>query len=150
MPAALAIITATVVGTMVGVEFCVAVFVNRIFHQLPVGASIAASAHGARLLGRVMPFWYFGSLILTAALAVAVPGGAATWAAIAGAVLLVVSVVMSVTLLVPINNRSAGWTAQEHPADWREQHKRWDRLHYGRVAIIMAGLVLVLVATAGA
>ena len=62
--------------------------------------------------------------------------------------LLVVSVVMSVTLLVPINNRVAAWTADHHPADWREQQKRWDRLHYARVAIIVAGFVLTLVAGA--
>jgi hypothetical protein len=30
---------------------------------------------------------------------------------------------------------------------WREQQQRWDRLHYARVAIIIAGLVLTLVAT---
>jgi hypothetical protein len=53
---------------------------------------------------------------------------------------------MSITLLVPINNRITTWTADHHPADWREQQRRWDRLHYGRVAIIVAGFVLTLVA----
>ena len=53
---------------------------------------------------------------------------------------------MSVALLVPINNRSATWTADDHPADWREQQQRWDRLHYARVAIIVAGFVLTLAA----
>ena len=53
---------------------------------------------------------------------------------------------MSITLLVPINNRSITWTADHHPADWREQQQRWDRLHYARVAIIVAGFVLTLVA----
>jgi hypothetical protein len=57
-----------------------------------------------------------------------------------------VSVVMSVTLLVPINNRLVTWTADDHPADWREQHQRWDRLHYARVAVLAAGFVLTLVA----
>ena len=67
-------------------------------------------------------------------------------AAVAAAALRVVSVVMSLTLLVPIANRSATWTAENHPADWRQQHQRWDRLHYARVAIIVAGFVLALVA----
>jgi hypothetical protein len=53
---------------------------------------------------------------------------------------------MSVALLVPINNRSVTWTADNHPADWRAQQQRWDRLHYARVAIIIAGFVLTLVA----
>jgi Domain of unknown function (DUF1772) len=93
-----------------------------------------------------MPFWYIGSLLLTASLAAAKWGGPAGDAAVAAAGLLVVSVVMSVTLLVPIANRSATWTADHHPADWREQQQRWDRLHYARVAIIVAGFVLTLVA----
>ncbi len=51
----LAVITATVVGVMVGVEFAVAVFVGPILRRLPVGSWIEASADGARVLGRVMP-----------------------------------------------------------------------------------------------
>jgi uncharacterized membrane protein len=146
----LAVITATVVGVMVGVEFAVAVFVNPILLRLPAGPSLEARADGGRILGRVMPFWYFGSLILTAWLAAASWGGAAGNAAVAAAALLAVSVIMSIALLVPINNRSATWTAENHPADWREQHQRWDRLHYARVAIIVGGFVLTLVAGAAA
>jgi uncharacterized membrane protein len=147
---ALAVIATTVVGTMVGVEFAVAVFVNPILLRLPAGSSLEARADGARVLGRVMPFWYFASVILTAGLAAATQGDAATGAAIAAAALLIVSVVMSLALLVPINNRSATWTASDHPDDWREQRQRWDRLHYARMAIILAGFVLTVVAaTAG-
>ena len=143
---ALAVVAATVLGTMVGVEFAVAVFVNPILLRLPAGSSLEARADGARVLGRVMPFWYIASLLLTVGLAVATWGGAAAGAAIAAAALLVVSVVMSITLLVPIANRSATWTADDHPDDWREQQQRWDRLHYTRVAIILAAFVLTLVA----
>lgn len=144
----LAVITATVTGLMVGVEFAVAVFVGPIFRRLPIGSWIEASADGGRVLGRVMPFWYVGSLLLTAGLAAATWGGSAGNAAVAAAGLLVVSVVMSVTVLVPINNRSKTWTADHHPADWREQHQRWDRWHYARLAVIIAGFVLILVAGA--
>jgi uncharacterized membrane protein len=144
--ATLAVITATVAGVMVGVEFAVAVFVNPIQRRLPVGAWIEATAAGGRVLGRVMPFWYIGSTLLTAGLAAAQWGGTAGAAAVAAAGLLIVSVIMSVTVLVPINNRVITWTADNHPADWREQHQRWDRWHYARVAIIVAAFVLVLVA----
>src|SRR5215469_14961257 len=146
MLATLAVITGTVTGVMVGVEFAVAVFVNPIQRRLPVESWIEATAAGGRVLGRVMPFWYFGSLLLTAWLATAKWGGPAGGAAVAAAALLVVSVVLSITLLVPINNRTATWTADNHPADWREQQQRWDRLHYARVAVIVAAFVLTLVA----
>jgi uncharacterized membrane protein len=142
----LAVITATVFGVMVGVEFAVAVFVNPNVLRLPAGPSLQARADGARAGGRVMPFWYIGSLLLTVWLAAVTWGGPAGDAAVAAAALLAVSCVMSVTLLVPINNRTATWTADHHPADWREQIRRWDRLHYARVAIIAAGFVLTLVA----
>ena len=146
----LAIVATTVVGTMVGVEFAVAVFVNPIFLRLPAGAALQARADGGRVLGRVMPFWYVGSLLLTAGLAAATWGrsSAGAGAATAAAALLAVSVVMSVALLVPINNRSVTWTASDHPDDYREQQQRWDRLHYARVAIIVAGFVLAAVAAA--
>ena len=142
----LAVITATVFGVMVGVEFAVAVFVGPILRRLPVGSWIEASADGGRVLGRVMPFWYIASLLLVVWLAAVTWGGPAGGAAVAAAALLAVSVVMSITLLVPINNRSATWTADHHPADYREQQQRWDRLHYARVAIIVAAFVLTLVA----
>jgi uncharacterized membrane protein len=146
MHTSIAVITATVVGVMVGVEFAVAVFVNPILLRLPAGSSLEARADGARVLGRVMPFWYMGSLLLTVWLAAVTWGGSAGAAAVTAAALLAVSVVMSITLLVPINSRSATWTADHHPADWREQQQRWDRLHYARVAIIVAAFVLTLVA----
>ena len=144
----LAVVATTVVGTMVGVEFAVAVFVNPIFLRLPAGAALEARADGGRVLGRVMPFWYVGSLLLTAGLAAATWGRSAAGggAATAAAALLAVSVVMSVALLVPINNRSVTWTASDHPDDYREQQQRWDRLHYVRVAIIIAAFVLTVVA----
>jgi len=131
----LAVITATVTGVMVGVEFAVAVFVNPLLLRLPAGPALEARADGARVLGRVMPFWYSGSLLLTAWLA------AVTWGGPAGA-----AAATAAALLVPINNRAATWTADHHPADYREQQQRWDRLHYARVAIIVAAFVLTLVA----
>jgi hypothetical protein len=148
MLSALAVVTATVVGTMVGVEFAVAVFVNPMLLRLPAGPALDARADGARVLGRVMPFWYVGSLLLTAGLAAATwsRSASAAGAATAAAALLAVSVVMSVALLVPIASRSATWTANDHPDDYREQTQRWDRLHYARVAIIVAAFVLTVVA----
>jgi hypothetical protein len=45
---ALAVVTATVVGTMVGVEFAVAVFVNPMLLRLPAGAALEARAPPSR------------------------------------------------------------------------------------------------------
>jgi uncharacterized membrane protein len=144
----LGIVTVVVAGLMVGVELAVAVFVNPIFDRLPEDGGLAARGDGARVLGRAMPFWYIGSLVLVAVWAATTWAGPATPALLVAAALLVLSVLMSVTLLVPINNRVRSWAADGVPPDWREQVHRWDRLHHVRVAVIVAAFVLLVVAVA--
>lgn len=100
------------------------------------------------MMGRAMPVWYIGSLILTVAVTAASEGMPTATMALIAAGLLVISVIMSVLLLVPINNRSLTWTAADHPTDWREQYQRWDRLHYIRVALIVAAFALIAAAVA--
>ncbi|WP_329203388.1 MULTISPECIES: DUF1772 domain-containing protein [unclassified Streptomyces] len=142
----LAVVTVVVVGLMVGVEFAVAVFVNPILDRLPDNGGLAARSDGARVLGRVMPFWYIGSLVLGAVWAAVSWGGAGAVLVVTGAALLVVSVVMSVLLLVPINSRVATWAREGVPADWKQQVNRWDRFHYVRVAVIVLAFTLFTVA----
>ncbi|MFE1752528.1 anthrone oxygenase family protein [Streptomyces anandii] len=139
---ALKVVTTVVVGLMVGVEFSVAFIMNRILAALPEDSGQLGHAHGGRMLGALMPFWYIGSLALSAVWAVARwhHHGAGLVATAAG--LLIVSVVMSVLLLVPINNRNKTWTPENRPADWKEQLQRWERYHYVRVAVIIAAFTL--------
>ncbi|MBO0851311.1 MAG: DUF1772 domain-containing protein [Pseudonocardia sp.] len=144
----LAIVTVVVVGLLVGVEFAVAAFVNPIFDRLPNDAGLAARGDGGRVLGKVMPFWYIGSLVLSAAWAALVWGGAGVRLVVAAAALLVLSVLMSIALLVPINSRITQWTHDNVPADWKQQIGRWDRFHYVRVGVIVAAFVLLVVALA--
>ncbi|MFJ6770360.1 anthrone oxygenase family protein [Kitasatospora sp. NPDC091257] len=143
---ALEVFTTVVVGLMVGVEFSVAFVISRILDALPEDSGQLGRAHGGRMLGALMPFWYFGSLALSAVWAVAGwhrPG--AGLVVVAGA-LLIVSVIMSILLLVPINNRGRTWTPENRPADWKQQMNRWDRFHYVRVAVIVAAFTLLVTA----
>lgn len=148
MIAALAVLATTSTGLLVGVELSVAVVINPLLTALPFSSSVAGRSHGARMLGRAMPPWYIGSTVLLAALAALTWGSATAWAALAATALLVLSAVLSVVVLVPINNRSKTWTAENLPPDWREQQRRWDSLHAVRVALIVTAFVLVAVATA--
>ncbi|OXM45598.1 hypothetical protein CFP71_38440 [Amycolatopsis thailandensis] len=146
---ALTVSTIVVVGVMVGVEFSVAFVMNPIFNGLPEDSGQLGRAHGGRMLGAVMPFWYIGSLVLSAAWAIAGwdrPGAALV---VVAAVLLIVSVLMSILLLVPINNRGKKWTPENRPEDWKEQMNRWDRFHYLRVAVIIAAFALLAAALVG-
>ncbi|MFE5207053.1 anthrone oxygenase family protein [Streptomyces sp. NPDC056600] len=145
---ALEIVTTVIVGVMVGVEFCVAVFVNPILDALPGDGAQRGRSHGARLLGAVMPFWYLSSLVLVVVWWAAGRGEDGARLVAAGGGLLLVSVLMSVLLLVPINNRSKEWTVGDRPADWKQQTRRWDRLHLVRVAVIVGAFALLVTALA--
>lgn len=139
---ALVVITVIVVGLMVGVELAVAVFVNPIFDRLPNDGGLTARSDAARVLGRVMPFWYLSSVVLGALWAVLAWGRPPGLSAALATGLLAVGVVLSIVLLVPINSRVARWSDGNAPSDWRQQVGQWDRFHYARVVIIVAAFVL--------
>jgi uncharacterized membrane protein len=143
---ALQVVTTVAVGLMVGVEFSVAFVMNPILNALPEDSGQLGHAHGGRMLGAVMPVWYIGSLVLVAVWAVAGRHHHGTGLVITAGALLLVSVIMSVLLLVPINNRGRTWTPENRPADWKQQMNRWTRYHYVRVAVIIAAFALLVAA----
>ncbi|MGX6606052.1 anthrone oxygenase family protein [Micromonosporaceae bacterium Da 78-11] len=143
---ALEVFSTVLVGVMVGVEFSVAFVINPILYALPGDNGLLGRAHGGRMLGAVMPVWYIASLVLVTVWAVAEWHHHGTGLVVTAGALLVVSVLMSVLLLVPINNRSKTWTPDDRPADWQQQMKRWDRFHYVRVAVIIIAFALLVAA----
>ncbi|MFJ1653947.1 DUF1772 domain-containing protein [Streptomyces sp. NPDC088337] len=145
---ALEVFTIVAVGLMVGVEFSVAFVINPILNGLPGDSAVRGRAHGARMLGAVMPFWYIGSLVLVAAWAVTGWHHHGTGLVVIAAALLILSVIMSLLLLVPINNRGRTWTPDNLPEDWKEQMNRWNRFHYVRVAVLIAAFALLAAALA--
>jgi len=145
---ALEVVTIVVVGLMVGVEFSVAFVINPIFNALPGDSGQLGRAHGGRMLGAVMPVWYITSLVLVAVWAIARWHHHGNSLTVTAGALLILSVIMSILLLVPINNRGKTWTPDNRPADWKQQLNRWDRLHYVRVAVIIAAFALLAAALA--
>ncbi|WP_405714486.1 DUF1772 domain-containing protein [Streptomyces xanthophaeus] len=145
---ALEVFTTVTVGLMVGVEVAVAFIMKRILDALPEDSGQLGHAHGGRMLGTLMPFWYIGSLVLCAIWAVAGWEHHGAGLVVTAAGLLILSVVMSILLLVPINNRNRAWTPENRPADWKEQLDRWNRYHYIRVAVIVAAFTLLVTALA--
>lgn len=130
------ILAISVTGILVGAEFAVAAFLNPILGRLPDDERRAARADGVRMLGRLMPFWYFAAFALL--VAVAVVADSQRRLVGTGVGLMAVAVLLSVAVLVPINNRiAAGEVSTRLVA-------RWDRLHRLRVAIL-ATLFVVLV-----
>ncbi|MEU6298561.1 DUF1772 domain-containing protein [Streptomyces erythrochromogenes] len=145
---ALEVFTVVVVGVMVGVEVSVAFVINRILDALPEDSGQLGRSHGGRMLGAVMPVWYIASLVLVAVWAVAGRRDPGAGLVVTAGALLILSVIMSILLLVPINNRGKTWTPENRPADWKEQMNRWERYHYVRVAVIVAAFALLAAALA--
>lgn len=131
--------TLLVVGPLVGVEFGVAAVFNPLVAKLPDAAFRQARGGGSRLLGAVMPFWYLGALALLVVEAVLLRGSFA----IGAVALMAVAVLLTVTTLVPINNRIGRWQTDADVS--RELASRWDRLHWLRVALLAALFLLVVI-----
>jgi hypothetical protein len=134
------VVALVITGPMVGVEIAVAAFTNPIFDRLPDDAFRLARSDGSRVLGRVMPFWYIATLVVLIATAVVTSGN---WLIVAAAALMALVVLLTVTMLVPINNRVGAWS-QAADVD-RILARRWDRLHWLRVAMLVTLFVLLAV-----
>lgn len=132
------------VGTLIGAEFAVSAFVNPILGRLSQGAEAEATRLFAILLGRVMPFWYafcFLGLLAESALRFRKDGFALL--ALSSAIWMAV-ILLSVFVLVPINNRIAKMRSDDFDVELRRQQKRWNRLHMGRVFLLVVAIVCLL------
>jgi uncharacterized membrane protein YgaE (UPF0421/DUF939 family) len=133
------IVALVLTGPLVGVELGVAAFANPLAANLPDDAYRAFRSGGSRLLGGLMPVWYIGALIALIAGAV-VSRNAGAMAAVA---LMAVAILLTVAVLVPINNRIGAWRSEEDVD--RDLAGRWDRLHWVRVGLLAAALVALTV-----
>jgi uncharacterized membrane protein len=138
-----------ILGTVLltGVELAIGVFVHPVLSKLRDAAHVEAVQPLARLLGKVMPFWYAAALLLVvASLLARAVGTRSWWACLSTAVLLAVAVVFSLILEVPINNRVASWNLNALPGDWRADRRRWDQYHSVRIAILVLASLALLAA----
>jgi hypothetical protein len=139
MERVIAIVALVLTGPLVGVELGVAAFTNPLVAKLPDDAFRQARSGGSRLLGALMPFWYIGTLVVLIA-------GAVLWhdvLAVTAAALMGAAVLLTVTVLVPINNRIGAWQSSDDVN--RDLASRWDRLHWVRVGILVAMFVALAV-----
>jgi hypothetical protein len=137
------IVALVLTGPLVGVELGVAAFTNPLVSRLPDGAYRAVRSGGSRLLGALMPFWYLGTLVALIASAV-LSRNVLTIVAVA---LMGAALLLTVTVLVPINNRIGAWRSDDDVN--RELAGRWDRLHGVRVGLLVAMFVALILGVVG-
>jgi hypothetical protein len=135
----IAIVALVLTGPLVGVELGVAAFTNPLVSKLPDEAYRAFRSGGSRLLGALMPFWYVGTLVVLIAGAVLTRDVLA----ISAVALMGVALLLTVTVLVPINNRIGAWRSTADVN--RDLAGRWDRLHWVRVGVLVAMFVVLTI-----
>jgi predicted ferric reductase len=141
------ILTILCTVSMTGTEFTVAMILNPALERLDRGTWLKTMPVLAKAMGRAMPVWYALGLVLIAAEEYLHFHTAARWWLGAAILLWVVSIVYSITMLVPINNRiadpGAGGNVSSHA-----EHERWDSLHRWRVALLLVATTCLLVGIA--
>lgn len=142
----LELITIMVAGTMAGNEFCVMI-VNTRLSKLEDRAHFDSARTLAAVFGTVMPFWYAATLLLTGVVAFRLRGaGTAAVLVDASASLWLLSIVYTITCLVPINSRIAAWQWGTRPSEWTHARQKWDALHTARVALLVLALACLVLA----
>ena len=132
---------------LAGSELAIGVFVHPVLSKLPDAAHAEAAKPLARLLGRVMPFWYAAALLLVVvSLLTRATGSWSWWACLSSAALLAVTVPFSLICLVPKNNRVAALDLNALPGDWKSDRRRWDQYHAIRIVILVLASVAITAA----
>jgi uncharacterized membrane protein len=142
------IITITSAGLMVGTELSVSAFVNPAVWRLERGPQAQALSILARSLGRVMPVWYVLCLALLALESFLHLHQATLAPLLIAAALWVGAIVLSISALVPINNRIASLNTAAPAPGWERDHRRWDALHRIRILLLLIALLVLVSALA--
>jgi hypothetical protein len=140
------IATATVAATMAGNEFAVAAFIHPQIRKLNDNAHAQIAPPLASALGKAMPLWYGLTLVLILGAAFEhrpIASGAGLLIAFAG-LLWALTIVFTLAMLVPINNRIAKMNSQQPYPMWLQDRCRWDKLHRVRVELLILAVLLLL------
>ncbi len=136
-----------VTGFMVGNEFAIAAFIHPVISRLPPPVHLAAASAIARVLGRIMPFWYaLGLVCLLAELWLHRGQPDNLPLLLVAVVLWALTIVATLVLLVPRNNRIAGANPDRPYPTWQADRAAWDTLHRVRVALLALAFILLLLA----
>ena len=135
------IITITSAGLVAGNELAVSAFVNPALRRLDSGSQAQAFSILARSLGRAMPVWYGLCLALLALESFLRRHQTTLPALLTAVVIWAGAIILSIGVLVPINNRIASLNTTALTPGWKQEHKRWDSLHRIRILLLAVALL---------
>ena len=139
------IVTTVCIGLMIGTELAVSAFINPVLWKLDDRAQMLAIRMFAGRLGFVMPFWYGLGLVLLLAETVTMRHEPGVVLLSIASGLWVLVIVLSVLVLVPINNQLARFEPGSATPMAQRDHRKWDKLHRLRVAALGVSMALFLI-----
>jgi uncharacterized membrane protein len=141
------LVTIISIGMLVGVEFSVSAFINPVVWKLDEYAQTVAVRLFSQRLGKAMPFWYSCSLILLMIEALARRHESGFLLLVIAVVIWIVVILLTMRLLVPINNRMTRLQDGPTTAEVRGERRKWDSLNRLRIAALGMALVCFLIST---
>ena len=135
-------ITITLAGLMVGNELAVSAFVNPALRRLDSGPQAQALSILARSLGRAMPVWYGLCLALLALESFLRRHQTTVAALLTSVVIWAGAIILSIGVLVPINNRIASLNTAAPAPGWEREHRKWDALHRVRILLLVVAVLV--------
>ena len=135
------LITILLCSMLTGNELAVSWFFNPAIWQLEDRPQATALSLLARSLGKIMPFWYILCLILICVEAYLRRHSPSHIFGLVAVVIWLATILFTVTTLVPINNRIAALTSASLPPTWRQDHKKWDKLHRWRILLLIIAII---------
>ena len=138
------IITITSAALMIGNELSVSAFVNPALRHLESGPRAHALSVLARSLGLAMPVWYGLCLALLVLESFLHRHQAALAPLLIAAALWAGAIVLSISALVPINNRIASLNTAAPAPGWERDYRKWDALHRVPVLLLILALLIVI------
>jgi uncharacterized membrane protein len=141
------VLFALVMGVFWGTWFSL----SRTMHQLSAETFLAVGHQMIRNLGAPMaallPLALLSALVTLALLWRGGRGPAFGWL-LAGFLLLLAALVVTLAVEVPIDNRIQAWTVATLPGDWRSVQSRWELFHTIRTFLSIGAVVAAAISTA--
>ena len=134
------VLFALVMGVFWGTWFSL----SRTMHQLSADTFIAVGRQMIHNLGVPMAI-LLPLALLSALIALTLlwrgDRAAAFWWLLAGFLLMVAALVVTLAVEVPIDNQIKAWTATTLPGDWRSIQSRWELFHTIRTFLSIAAVI---------
>ena len=141
------VLFALVMGVFWGTWFALSRTMNRLSAETFVAVGHEMIGNLGVPMAILLPLALLSALIT---LALLWPGGrtAPFWWLLAGFLLMVAALVITLAVEVPIDNKIEVWTAATLPGDWRSIQSRWETFHTIRSFLSIAAVVAATISLA--